>query len=237
MLNFQIYQVAKDDNFKLSSVNLFNVCLNKIPNNTEKLTTIYNRIIEKHKDDNTDFLILMHADVYINVNSLIAHIERCKEQYDVMGLCGCSKMSVSQSPLNWWTGSNPFPEHKWGCVTHGELGNQTSFFNKHLPHVKDHAVSCIDGLCIILSKKAIQTGMRFDENFAFDFYDTDLSFQCIMKYKMKLGVLVEESLNHYSVGKSILTKDFLKHEIYFRKKWNLKIPVDSPIQQMINDIT
>ena len=237
MLNFQIYQVAKDDNFKLSSVNLFNVCLNKIPNNTEKLTTIYNRIIEKHKDDNTDFLILMHADVYINVNSLIAHIERCKEQYDVMGLCGCSKMSVSQSPLNWWTGSNPFPEHKWGCVTHGELGNQTSFFNKHLPHVKDHAVSCIDGLCIILSKKAIQSGMRFDENFAFDFYDTDLSFQCVMKYKMKLGVLVEESLNHYSVGKSILTKDFLKHEIYFRKKWNLKIPVDSPIQQMINDIT
>ena len=221
----------------IDSIGLFNVCLNKIPNNTEKLTTIYNRIIEKHKDDNTDFLILMHADVYINVNSLIAHIERCKEQYDVMGLCGCSKMSVSQSPLNWWTGSNPFPEHKWGCVTHGELGNQTSFFNKHLPHVKDHAVSCIDGLCIILSKKAIQSGMRFDENFAFDFYDTDLSFQCVMKYKMKLGVLVEDSLNHYSVGKSILTKDFLKHEIYFRKKWNLKIPVDSPIQQMINDIT
>lgn len=54
-----------------------------------------------------------------------------------------------------------------------------------------------------------------------------------MKYKLKLGVIVEQSLQHYSVGKSILTKDFLTHELDFRKKWNLEIPPNSPIMKIM----
>ena len=63
----------------------------------------------------------------------------------------------------------------------------------------------------------------------------NISFQAILKYDLKLGVLVEESLQHYSVGKSILTQDFLKHEIDFRKKWNLDIPENSPIRKMMKN--
>ena len=66
----------------------------------------------------------------------------------------------------------------------------------------------------------------------FDCYDTDISLQTVLKYKFKLGVIVEESLKHYSVGKSIMTDDFLMHEIDLRKKWQLDFPPNSKILQL-----
>jgi hypothetical protein len=53
-----------------------------------------------------------------------------------------------------------------------------------------------------------------------------------MTYKFKLGVIVEKSLHHFSVGKSILTQDFLAHEKDLRKKWNWAVlPKDNLKQQ------
>lgn len=53
-----------------------------------------------------------------------------------------------------------------------------------------------------------------------------------MKKNLRLGVIVEKSLQHYSVGKSILSNDFLKHELDFRKKWGLDIPENSALQKI-----
>ena len=89
-------------------------------------------------------------------------LEQLSGKYDLIGLCGCAKISVGQSPLNWFCGSIPYPNDRWGCVTHGELGGQVSFFSQHRPDVLDHEVACIDGLCIIFSRKAIDSGLRFD---------------------------------------------------------------------------
>ena len=50
-----------------------------------------------------------------------------------------------------------------------------------------------------------------------------------MKYKLKLGVMVQKDLCHYSVGRSILTPQFLDSEALFRKKWNFPVPPDSAI--------
>ena len=87
----------------------------------------------------------------------------------------------------------------------------------------DHEVACIDGLCIIFSRKAIDSGLRFDEALSpFDFYDTDISMQAVIKYKMKVGVIVRKELQHRSVGKSILTPGFLKNEETFRAKWGFQ---------------
>lgn len=199
-------------------------------NNTQPLANVYNQVLDKSSE--SDYVILMHSDVICDMQHLLDHIEECKDKYDVMGLCGTSIMNVSQSPLNWWTGSNPTPNAKWGCVTHGELGNNMSFFNAHSPDVTDHKVACIDGLCIIFTKKAIDAGLRFDPLFTFDFYDSDISFQALLKYKLRLGVIIEKSLQHYSVGRSITTQDFLKHEIDFRNKWGLDVPADSAISKL-----
>ena len=53
-----------------------------------------------------------------------------------------------------------------------------------------------------------------------------------MKYGMQIGVIVEKSLRHYSVGKSILSDKFLETEIKLRSKWNLGFPHGSKIEKM-----
>lgn len=226
--------VAKDDNFMYTDVDSLTaagigyeyVADNKLP-----LAKAYNDAIARHSD--VDYLYLVHADVKTDFTGLAAQIDELAGIYDVLGLCGCSKISVSQSPLNWFCGSIPFPEHRWGCVTHGELKNQVSFFSAHSPDQTHHEVACIDGLCIVMSKHAIDSGLRFDENLGqYDMYDTDISFQAVLKYGLKLGVVVRRDLQHYSVGRSILSENFLRTEIKFRAKWNLDIPENSPIKKL-----
>ena len=246
--------VSKDGKFALDDSMIHSVMLNhganadgpgdvqfiKFAYNKLPLTQIYNQQLEHYRtnphDNKIDFLVFMHADVKLDVESFLSHLDECKDKYDVIGLCGCSKISVSQSPLNWFCGSRPYPNDRWGCVTHGELGNQTSFFSSHSPSVRDHEVACIDGLCIVFGKKALQSDMTFDETFQFDQYDTDISFQSVMQKNLRLGVIVEKSLQHYSVGRSILSKDFLKHELDFRKKWNLEIPENSSLQMLASKV-
>lgn len=193
--------------------------------NTFPLGETYNDYIEKHKNDEYDYMVLMHSDVVLDTTSFAKHIMQVHGKYDVIGLCGCSKIVASQSPLNWFCGSRPCPETRWGCVSHGEMNNQTSYFSAHSPNILDHEVSCIDGLCIVLSKSAIEKGLRFDPTIGdFDLYDTDLSFQALLNYKLKIGVVVQKELMHYSLGKSILNDKFLVNEYKFRQKWKLPIP-------------
>lgn len=226
MSKFMIVQVSKDEDFKMKieDLSFVNTTVIQVPNNKEPLANVYNehlKIARTEKD--VDFVLFMHADVSVDITHLLKHIEECKDKYDVFGLCGCSKISTSQQPLNWFCGSRPFPEFRWGCVTHGELGNQTSFFSQHHPNEFDHEVACIDGLCIIFGPKALQSNIIFDTNFKFHHYDTDISFECILHKNLKLGVLVEKSLQHYSVGKGILEQSFLEEEIFFRKKWKIEL--------------
>lgn len=225
----KIVSISKNDKFDLTKIDGIEYI--EIPNNTEKITTLYNKEIDNSQD--YDYLIFMHADVDVDLEHMINHMKECSEKYDVMGLCGCQKIKVSQSPLNWFSGSIQFPQSRYGCVTHGEDYSRVTYYNSDRKETTDAEVACIDGLCIIFTNKAIKSGLKFDEIFLFDFYDTDISFSALMKYNLKLGVIVETSLKHYSIGKSILTKDFLSHEIDFRKKWNLEIPEKSPINKIL----
>ena len=93
------------------------------------------------------------------------------------------------------------------------------------------ALACI---CIMFCKQALDSSIEFDENLGkFDFYDTDISMQAVAKYHIKLGVMVQKDLCHYSVGKSILTSNFLDTEEKFRAKWKLPVPVGSPLEKHI----
>lgn len=236
-LCFKFVIVSKDDQFKLADAdfkNLDNVKAVYVSNNKVPLTKIYNQhLAEIREKKDADILVFVHGDAYFDVRQFIAKISANIDKYDVIGLCGTEVVNVSQSPLNWFTGSNPTPSKRWGCVTHGELGDMMSYFSKDRANVLDHEVACIDGVCIAIGPKALaDSTLNFDERFSFDLYDTDFSFQCLIEKKLKLGVVVEKSLTHYSVGRSILTNDFLVHELDFRKKWNLELPNGSRIQQL-----
>lgn len=233
--------VSKDSSFKMSNEKFTEledgdeVEFVQVPDNEEALPIVYNKFLrEERKSRNHDVLAFMHGDVSFNGKLFISHLKSIYEKYGIIGLCGTSTLNVSQSPLNWWTGSNPTPFTKWGHVTHGELGDITSWFSEHSPNVMDAEVACIDGLCIMFCKQALDSSIEFDETLGkFDFYDTDISMQAIAKYKIKLGVMVQKDLCHYSVGKSILTSSFLDSEEKFRAKWKLPIPPDSAIAKHI----
>ena len=99
------------------------------------------------------------------------------------------------------------------------------FYNQYRPEIKDTEVVCIDGLCIILSKKLIEKGLRFDTGISdFDFYDTDVSFQTIFNYKGKIGVMIEPVF-HESEGLGILKPEFIEYEKKFREKWKSNLGV------------
>ena len=237
MMNIKFAIVSKDTSFKMLKEkfdlanDIASIDVEYISNNIDGLPKVYNRVLaEERSIKKHDYLVFMHADVSFNTRSFIEHLKDVGSKYAVIGLCGTSTFNVSQSPLNWWTGSNPTPYEKWGCVTHGELGDQTSYFSEHSQNVMDREVACIDGLCIIFTRQALDTDMQFDESLGeFDFYDSDISCQTLMKYKLKLGVMVQKDLCHYSVGRSILTPSFLDNEAKFRAKWNFPIPKDSAI--------
>ena len=118
-----------------------NIVFDYVRNNNEPLPIIYNCFITQHRNSkDIDYLVFMHADVKLDIEHFCNHLGEVYGKYDVIGLCGCSKISVSESPLNWFCGSKKYPNDRWGCVTHGELDNQCSFWNKNFPEVEDHRV-------------------------------------------------------------------------------------------------
>ena len=199
--------VSKDTSFKMTKDKFSSIGEDDVVDfeyvqcNVVPLPAIYNKALREERANRTyDYVALMHSDVSFNPEAFMKHLREIGEKYDIIGLCGTSIFNVSQSPLNWWTGSNPTPYAKWGCVTHGELGDQTSWFSEHSPNIMDAEVSCIDGLCIIFTKNALDSKIEFDENLgAFDFYDTDLSMQAVVNYKLK-GAELNSSKKKELVG-------------------------------------
>jgi len=243
MAKWKFVLVSKDDSFKMPPekfaevASLGDINMSYVDNNKKPLAEVYNMYLEQERErDSTDFVVFLHADVSFNLEGFIKHIEKIASKYDIIGLCGTATMNVSQCPLNWFTSSRLNPDKRWGCVMHGELGNQMTWFSQHSPDVGDHEVACIDGLCIIFTKTALaDKELKFDSSVGeFDFYDSDISMQAMMK-GLRLGVAVRKDLVHYSVGKSILTRHFIENERKFRAKWKLPVPSGSPLAKMIDE--
>lgn len=226
--------VSKDNDFLMSDDDFNSVMKSDslsvytefISDNKIDLPTIYNQTICSSINPNThtcdfDYVVLSHADVKFDTVSFINHLIMIDGKYDMVGLAGTKNLNASASPLNWFVGSNQFPYSRYGDVTMLQDGNKEirCWYNALYPDVKDTEVVCIDGLCIILSKKLIEKGFRFDESIApYDFYDTDSSFQVIFNYRGKLGVMIEPVF-HASEGMGILKPEFLEDEQKFREKW------------------
>ena len=158
------------------------------PENTTGLSSIYNREIEKAKD-NPAILIFAHDDIYLTDFYWPNQILNGLKQFDVLGVAGNKK----------WTPGQPswaFKEIKdgkliWddkenlsGIVAHGD-GFPPKNLSRYGP--TGQAVEVLDGLILIAdSKKLIETGVRFDEQFDFHFYDLDFC-RAGRKAGLKLG--------------------------------------------------
>lgn len=74
-----------------------------------------------------------------------------------------------------------------------------------------------DGCFMCFTRKAIQAGLRWSEDFTWHFYDMDCSLQCnAMGLKMMTAPIL---LQHDSMGQSVIQPEFMLAQKRFIDKW------------------
>jgi GT2 family glycosyltransferase len=143
-------------------------------NNYTSLGTIYNSVIEQHKDDPA-ILVFIHDDVLLLDYHWPLRIKESLKKYDVVGIAG-SKIrfpyqqgwghkSIGDNPI--WADSKDVS----GIVGHGsdwDSMNLTYFGEL------DQEVKLLDGVLLAVHSDTLhRTNVRFDPQFDFHFYDMD----------------------------------------------------------------
>ena len=200
--------------------------------NTRGLSVCYNEAIERCKQmicwpvlaDNTiskdpvyehDIILFVHDDVSINDLFFLEKLEEGLKTFDILGLAGSSDFSINRSPIAWHNS----PKDSWsGGVEHPQEPN-LMYFNSFGPTPRRCLV--IDGLFMAMNfNKLIESGVRFDEDFDFDFYDTSLCIRAILA-GLKIGT-TNIYCTHMSHGKGILKDRYKECEATFRQKYKGK---------------
>jgi hypothetical protein len=147
--------------------------------NSTGLPTLYNAAIEQSAA-HPAILVFVHDDVSIVDFFWTERAQEALRHFDIVGLAG-NRRRLPRQPA-WAFGT---PDFKWddaaflsGAVGHGNgFPSQVSRFGTA-------GVECklLDGLMLIAdSERLVQAGVRFDEQFAFHFYDMDFCRQAESK--------------------------------------------------------
>ena len=183
--------------------------------NTSGLSATYNKAIDNSTD--MDVLTFIHDDVWINDHMFFSKV--ISSEFDVIGNVGGLQYIP---PEDWktrpflWTEAcrgkaSGFVLHKH--PNHDDMFIPSSFGLSPLPCV------WLDGQMLILNKKSILSGLRFCEDYTFDFYDGSL---CFMAREMGLKVGTAPILaTHMSCGQGVLKhKDsYLESQKKFIQKY------------------
>lgn len=139
--------------------------------NQAGLPAVYNRQI---KDENREkILLFVHDDVWIDDCFVYDRVLEALQVFDVVGLAGNTRRVAGQ-PAWGFSGIDPFiPEDRRylsGVVADGDQpwGKPSSYGPPGLE------CRMLDGVFIaVRCQTLLDSGVRFDERFAFDFYDID----------------------------------------------------------------
>lgn len=183
-------------------------------NNSTGLATLYNAAIEQAASSPA-ILVFVHDDVSIQDFFWTQRIHEALAQFDVVGLAGNRRRSPRQPAWAFATADFKWdsPEYLSGSVGHGK-GFPCDFVSYYGPS----GVECklMDGLMLISdSSRLIESGVRFDEQFAFHFYDMDFCRQAELK-GLRMGTW-PISVVHESAGAFNTPSWRAAYEGYLRK--------------------
>lgn len=183
--------------------------------NKEGLSKVYNKAIERHKD--ADFLVCCHDDWTCNDYQFYDKVYESK--FDVIGTVGGLQYVV---PNDWETRPFLWTEACRGKASGFVLHKHPTLPDMFLPSAFGTSpLPCVwlDGQCLILNKKAIEAGLRFDCSFTFDHYDGDL---CLTARKLGLEVGTAPILaTHMSCGQGMMAhkEQYMDSQRRFIDKW------------------
>jgi GT2 family glycosyltransferase len=147
--------------------------------NAERLAAVYNRAIQQATDD--DAFLFVHDDIYLDDYQLFSRVDEALRQFDVIGLAGNTRPDERHVGWAFWRtpGDRRFTWYDKsvlsGAVAHFSAGGEgVSYFG---PFPQE--CQLLDGCFLAVSaRRARERGVRFDERFAFHFYDLDFCRTC-----------------------------------------------------------
>lgn len=183
--------------------------------NNRSLPEVYNEGLQKCIDNDIDYAIFVHDDVFINCFDFNYRINsNLLNKYDVIGLAGNTQINVKE-PVLWHLMTSR--ENLRGCVAHGK--NTTEYMYTSFGPIPSKAM-LIDGVFIAVNLKKLPKTVRFDEKIPskFHFYDLCFSLDCNLA-KVKVGV-VDIPIIHNSPGLSNVSDEWREGQKYFLEKYS-----------------
>jgi predicted O-linked N-acetylglucosamine transferase (SPINDLY family)/2-polyprenyl-3-methyl-5-hydroxy-6-metoxy-1,4-benzoquinol methylase len=152
--------------------------------NSRGLSQVFNEAIAAAPDN--ALLVLIHDDVWLDENTFVQTIQRGLDQYDVIGIAGNARIQPGQPGWCFIDLQFTWDDAKClrGSVSHGQhaFGSASSY--------GDVSGECqlMDGVFLAAHKQTLlQSGVRFDQQFEFHFYDLDFC-RTATRAGLKLGV-------------------------------------------------
>ncbi|MDD2810529.1 glycosyltransferase [Rhodoferax sp.] len=175
-----------------------NVELYYYPNGNPSLPMVFNHGIENLISSDDDVYIFCHDDIYILDFYWMDQIVNGLNKYDIVGLAG-NTVRLPKQPswlFNDSTLTNYNSHTLSGIVAHGSTLPPQSLSVFGAP---DQQVELLDGLFLAMKYKTItDNGLKFDQQFDYDFYDLDFCRLARSK-NLKLGT-IPLSVMHESSG-------------------------------------
>lgn len=152
--------------------------------NKEGLSKRYNDLLERCADK-YEYIVFVHDDVYLDDARTIEKLYKAHEEFDIVGLAGGINPKI-QTPALWHLMCGGFGSGNLrGAVAHYVSDNQIAMTSFGQTPAR---VAILDGLFLsIKTASVINTGWKFNENYAFHHYDIASCLDANLK-KLKLGV-------------------------------------------------
>lgn len=163
------------------------VVVHIVTNNKESLGKIYNTVIENTINESS-IIVFMHDDVMILDYFWPLRVAEALKKYDVVGLAGNKTRKDFQPSWAHLIKDRSFvwddDENLSGAVAHGK-----EWYPEHVNYYgpSDQEVKLLDGVFLAARSETLkQSGLRFDPQFDFHFYDMDFCRQAELK-NLKMG--------------------------------------------------
>lgn len=166
--------------------------------NTRGLSSLYNTAIDELNDD--DIVVFLHDDVWLGDTNFAEKLIVALKKFDVVGVAGNTKRQPNQ-PAWLFREMTPRGDFIWdegslsGSVRHGNSDESPLSIYGAAPA----QCELLDGLFLAAKIKTLKRSkVRFDERFAFHFYDLDFC-RTARRAGLRLGTW-PLNITHQSAG-------------------------------------
>ena len=151
--------------------------------NSAALGANYNAAIDQAAQQT--ILVFCHDDLWLGDASLVEPLQEALQQFDLVGVAGNSRLAPGHS--TWWR--QPDGRHWDRAVLVGAIRHGSPESNRLSTFGPSPAQACLlDGVFLAARAGVLQqTGVRFDPEFAFHFYDLDVC-RSALAAGLRLGV-------------------------------------------------